>query len=233
MGNLLAVRRGLAILLCAGLAACSSGGQNSLSSALLSKVTSRFKDNSDAPKPQQRAPLTRAAVNASGASLIRARLVQEQGRTILSGAAQNSGYVTFVSPLGQSLTLRGSLITASRGLGYDLLSVGTRGNDPVANPTRPANWPASITRSYTFPGTGPSGNTVVFTCNFARQKQRNIEIVEVVHRGVEITETCANNSMRFENVHFADVKTGFVWRSLQWLGPEQGVIDLEIIEPLT
>jgi hypothetical protein len=29
------------------------------------------------------------------------------------------------------------------------------------------------------------------------------------------------------------VNSGFVWRSIQWLGPEQGLVDLEIVLPFT
>ena len=48
-----------------------------------------------------------------------------------------------------------------------------------------------------------------------------------------VTETCAGESGSFENLHLADVNTGFVWRSLQWLGPQQGLVDLRIVVPYT
>ncbi len=58
-------------------------------------------------------------------------------------------------------------------------------------------------------------------------------ILEVRHRGVVVSETCDGPERSFENLHFANIQTGFVWRSLQWLGPQQGLIDLEIVLPYT
>ena len=38
------------------------------------------------------------------------------------------------------------------------------------------------------------------------------------YQGVQIPEICAGPSGQFENLHFVD-SSGFVWRSLQWVGP--------------
>ena len=62
---------------------------------------------------------------------------------------------------------------------------------------------------------------------------QEIVILEVRHRGVAMTEICESDVYDFEALHLADVQTGFVWRSLQWLGPQQGLIDLEIVLPFT
>ena len=58
-------------------------------------------------------------------------------------------------------------------------------------------------------------------------------ILEVRHRGIEISETCTGPTGTFENLHFADAGSGFVWRSLQWIGPKQGLVDIEIVLPYT
>jgi hypothetical protein len=50
---------------------------------------------------------------------------------------------------------------------------------------------------------------------------------------VEIAEYCSGPTGNFENLHFADLRTGFVWRSIQWLGPQQGLLDLQIVLPYT
>ncbi len=48
-----------------------------------------------------------------------------------------------------------------------------------------------------------------------------------------MSETCSNDEGSFENLHFAEAATGQVWRSLQWTGPQQGLVDLEIVLPYT
>lgn len=213
------------------LAGCSSGGDNSftLVKAAWNEIFPGDKDKPAKPGPT----LTRAAVEKSGAAMIRTRLVEENVRPVLSAAAQHGPYVTYVSRLGQSLTLRGSLITGTRGLGYDLLSVATGPNDPVTRAIPLQNWPAQVTRTYRFPGRGPGGVARTVTCTYQPGEPREIEIVEVVHSGIQVAEHCAGDGVSFTNYHLADRHTGFVWRSIQWLGPDQGAIDLEVIEPFT
>jgi hypothetical protein len=48
-----------------------------------------------------------------------------------------------------------------------------------------------------------------------------------------VSETCTGPAGSFENLHFADLETGFVWRSLQWVGPQMDLVDLQILEPYT
>ena len=63
------------------------------------------------------------------------------------------------------------------------------------------------------------------------QLEREIEIVEVVHQGTQVAEFCEGPDASFQNLLFVGADTGRIWRSLQWLGPDQGSIDVEIIEP--
>ena len=57
-------------------------------------------------------------------------------------------------------------------------------------------------------------------------------ILQRRHVGVEFSETCVGPAGTFENLHLADAGTGFVWRSLQWTGPQMDLIDLQVLEPL-
>ena len=212
------------------LAACSSGGGNRIVKAALEQILPG--KEAEAPSGGGGGGLTRAAVEASGAAMIRARLLSDDGRTILAAASENGGYVTYASRIQQTLTLRGSLVTASRGLGHDLLSVRTFAGDPVVTPTPLADWPDSVLRTYIFPDTGPGGREVGVICRYEVREAREIEIVEVTHRGTQVAEFCTGDA-EFQNLHFVGSETGRVWRSLQWLGPEQGTIDIEIIEPFT
>jgi Group 4 capsule polysaccharide lipoprotein gfcB, YjbF len=212
------------------LGACSQEGLNPIVAAGVEEVNPFDEDKPDAQPAQ---PVTRAAITRSGVATIRARLVKEKVPTYLVAAANNGGYITYASGLRQTLTLRGSLITGSRGLGWDLLSAASSQPDPVSRPIPPGQWPALVKRSYEFPANAPQGTIETFECRYERGEVRDQVILQVRHRGVEISETCTGPTGSFENLHFADVSTGFVWRSLQWLGPRQGLIDLEIIEPYT
>jgi hypothetical protein len=214
------------------LAACSDEGTNPILTAGLEAVNPFDEDEPEAEAPRG-PPVTRAAITRSDVATIRARLVKEEAPTYLLAAANNGGYITYASGLRQTLTLRGSQITASRGLGWDLLSAASSQPDPLVTPIPPGQWPAQVTRRYEFPADAPQGRIETYQCRFERGPARELVILQVQHRGIEFSEYCAGPAGSFENLHFADAATGFVWRSLQWLGPRQGLIDLEIVEPYT
>jgi Group 4 capsule polysaccharide lipoprotein gfcB, YjbF len=220
----------LAVVLPLVLGACTQEGLNPIVAAGIQEVNPFDEDKPEA-KPAQ--PVTRAAIARSGVATIRARLVKEKSPTYLFAAANNGGYITYASSLRQTLTLNGSWITGSRGLGWDLLSATSSQPDPLTRPIPPGRWPSVVKRSYEFPASAPQGTIETFECRYEPGAVKDQVILEVRHRGVEISETCTGPSGSFENLHFADISTGFVWRSLQWLGPRQGLIDLEIVDPYT
>ena len=224
------MRRSLALALAFFAAACSDEGLNPIVDAAVKEVNPL--DNAAAPATQG-AQITRAAVNRADVATIRARLVADKSPTYLLAAANNGGYITYASALRQTLTLRGALVTGSRGLGWDLLSATSSQPDPLVRPIPPAQWPSQVSRSYEFPADGPQGRIETFTCTYEAGEVREITILEDRHRGIEMSETCTGPTGTFENLHLVETGSGTVWRSLQWLGPQQGLVDIEIVLPYT
>jgi len=224
------MRRPLLAALALLLAACSDGEVNPIVGAAVREVLPGRGAHEAAPAAP---PLTREAITRADVATIRARLLGDERPTILFAASENGGYVTYASSIRQALTLRGSQITASRGLGYDLLSATSSQPDPLAASVPPARWPEEVERSYEFSAFAPQGRIETYHCRFEFGEVREVTILEVAHVGVEVAEICEGPAGRFENLHLADLETGFVWRSLQWLGPQQGLIDLEVVLPFT
>lgn len=212
------------------LASCSNQGLNPIVAGAIDELNPLT--GPAAPDGPGRT-ITREAVTRADTATIRARLLEDTVPTYLFGAAENGGFVTYASGLRQTLTLRGVQITASRGLGHDLLSAVSSDPDPLVRAIPPTRWPVGITRSYEFPAWAAQGRIETYQCRFDFGPVREIEILERRHRGIEVTETCTNEAGSFENLHLADVETGFVWRSIQWLGPDQGSVDLEVVLPFT
>lgn len=226
--------RTIAILSLAALAACSSGGPSPVTGAAIEELRGLWPGKAPAPEGPPRRAVTRADITAADVAAIRARLSSDPAPTLMFASAENGGYVTYVSPLRQAITLRGAAqITATRGLGTDLLSARSLGTDPLARAIPPAQWPRGVRRIYEFPAAGARGRIETFDCSFEFGDTRELVILQRRYRGVEVSETCVGPAGTFENLHFADAQTGFVWRSLQWVGPEMELIDLQIIEPYT
>jgi len=183
------------------------------------------------PPPGSAPRLTRAQVEAAGAPMIRIRLENENAISLMTAQARNGPYTTYLSKFTQSLTLRGTLVTASRGMGYDLLAVDARASDPLVTPRPLAEWPARLQRIYRFPGNGPRGESLLVTCGYRPGEVLSIEIVGITYTGRQVEEVCEGESVSFVNDLFVEEETGFVWRSFQWLGPQQGRVDVEILAP--
>lgn len=218
---------GAAILALSG---CSSaGGVNPVISAVWNRV--RPGPDAAAPAPATTAPaLTRARIEELDIAMIRVRVGGATGGNLLTARTLNDGYATYSGSTQQTVTLYTSLITATRGIGFDLLSVLHAANDPIAVKTPLADWPESVPRDYRFAADGPSGRNVHVTCRFQPGPSYPLEIVEVTYDTKVVQEFCTGEA-EFMNLHFVD-SDGQLWRSAQWVGVEMGQFEIDILEPL-
>ena len=227
------MRRIATLLALAALAGCGSGGPNPIVQEAWDEAqgfcTNEPADTTGGAPPRA---LTRTDIETADVAAIWARLESDPRPTLLYASAQNGAHVTYFSAFRQSIVLRGSQVTGTRGLGWDLLSAWSDPQDPLARPTPPASWPAGVERTYEFPADGPRGLIETYQCRFERGPAREMVILQRRHVGVEFSETCVGPSGTFENLHFADASTGFVWRTLQWTGPKMQLLDLQVLEPL-
>ena len=231
------MRRALSLLLVAAtvLAGCGSGGTDPILGAALEEAGDLLPiPGRDEPAPAAPGrPITRADIERSNTAAIWARLEGDPAPTLMYAVASNRGGVTFMSGFRQAVVMRGSLVAGTRGLGTNLMAAWSEGRDPLVQATPPASWPAQVVRHYEFPSDRPEGIILSFNCRFDRGAAAENTILQVRHVGVEISETCTGPAGTFENLHFADASSGFVWRTLQWTGPTMPLIDVQVIEPYT
>jgi len=224
------MRKLLVLGVLATVSACSSGGTGPIFSAIKDVVL---------PGKEEAAPtgsatvLTRDRIKASGLAAVRARIEGEEVANVLTATSLNGSYVTYVSAFRQSVTMNGSLVTATRGLGGDLLAVRSDANDPVVVVTPPKDWPTHLTRDYRFPGIGPEGDITHVSCDMVRGGAAKLTIVELVYDVIKFTENCSGNGVAFSNTYFAEAKSGQIWQTRQWIGDKRGYLNIEVLEPFT
>lgn len=211
------------------LAACSSGGTSPVVSVIKGVILPPKAE--DAPVASAGSVLTREKIEQFGLALIRGRIEDEEISNLLTGTAVNGQYVTYVSSFRQNITMLGSLVTGTRGMGGDLLAVRADQNDPVAYLTPTPDWPTSLTRDYRFPGIGPAGQTVSVTCNLTREADTTVTIVEATYNVAPFTEHCKGDDVEFTNTYLAQPDTGQIWQTLQWIGDKVGYVNIEVLEP--
>ena len=213
------------------LAACSSSGTSPVVSIITGVILPS--KAGDVPVANAGATLTREKIEAFGLALIRGRIEGEEISNLLTGTAVNGDYVTYVSSYRQNIVMLGTLVTGTRGMGGDLLSVRSDANDPVAHATPTDDWPNTLTRDYRFPGVGPTGKTILVTCNLTRAPDTTVTIVEVTYDVTSFTEICVGDGTAFTNTYLAQPDTGQIWQSLQWIGDKVGYVNIEVLEPYT
>ncbi len=226
-----------ALALLMGLSACTSaGGTNPVVSALWSKVKPGARQAALEAEAEAaaRPPIvvTFEKIKATGIAIIRARVGGDTKGVMLYARSVNDNYVTYASQLQQTMTLKGSLITASRAIGYDMLSVRSDANDPVAVPTPPEDWPERVTRDYRFTGDTPGGKLISVRCRFTKGPPFELPLLDKVFETTIMQGQCSGDGQSFGSIHFVQ-EDGQILRSAQWLGPDQGMIEIDILEPFT
>jgi len=226
-----------ALVVATALSGCSSGGNtNPIISAVWQKVKPGSRREAEAAAAEAAARpqivVTFDKIKDTGLAIIRARVGEDTRGVMLYGRAVNDDYVTYASQLQQTMTLQGSLITASRAIGFDMLSLRTDEGDPVTVLTPPDEWSGSVTRDYRFTGDTPGGRLISVTCRFSQGPAYELELLDKTFDTTVMKSRCAGDGQRFTNVHLV-LEDGQIIQSAQWLGPDQGMIEFDILEPYT
>lgn len=226
-----------ALALTTALSACSSGGNSSpVLSAIWQKVKPGARRDAEAAAAEAaarpRIVVTFDKIKETGLAIIRARVGEDTRGVMLYGRAVNDEFVTFASQLQQTMTLQGSLITGTRAIGYDMLSLRTDAGDPVTVLTPPEEWLRSLNRDYRFTGDTPGGRLISVRCRFTKGPEHELELLDKTFATTIMTVRCAGDGVRFTNYHMVQAD-GQILTSAQWLGPDQGMVEIDILEPFT
>lgn len=220
-----AARLALVLGLAAAAGACSSQGQSDfqrLGGLLKGRLAGPAKE---VPRPE----LSRAQLNEVPYATI--RISFGDVRAYLVPLADNGGYLDYRDTAGRSIRMHDGALVATEGLGVDLEAVRFGQDDPVANQTPLAEWPAQIFREYQFHWRGGPQYGITLACKYERVARETIEIVEISFEVVRMSEICTNQKRQVVNTYWADPDSGFIWRSEQWLGPRTGQMTVDIIRP--
>lgn len=219
----------LAATLCTGLlAGCTSDGSSALEE--LGPLAEEIILGPGEPPPPA-PPITRATLDAVPFATI-AISAPGQPRAFVAAVADNGGFVSYQDQLRRSIVLEGGLVVATKGLGYNLSAVKHQLDDPVAIPTPAADWPTTVVRNYQFALVGAEDYQVTVGCQIQQAARERIEIVELDFDVMRVEETCGNGLRTFTNTYWVDPETGFIWKSVQWIGPRQpDPLVIEVIRP--
>ena len=231
-------RLSLAAALLAGagvLAAC--GGQGSSTELLRRMGETAYASLSDSiglgeESAEPPRVLTRAEINAIEGALIGVRVEGAPMAYFIAFAAKPDGTVTYFNPTRQSLAFDGAALLSGHALGDQRTGYRSDPSEDFLVARRPVReWPAQVTRVMRFlDGLGrPFART--FLCAPRPIGPTQISIAEVTFDVIEVEETCRSPYRTVIHRYWAEEDTGFVWRSVQWYGPERGYLEISVLTP--
>ncbi|MDF2235530.1 YjbF family lipoprotein [Albimonas sp. CAU 1670] len=184
----------------------------------------------ETPEPPRQ--LTRAEINQINGALIGASSNGSPMAYFLAYAAKPDGKVTYFNPTRQSLTFDGAALLSGHGLGDQRTGYRSDPDEDFLVTQRPVReWPGQVTRVMRFlDGVGrPFART--FLCAPRAIGPTELVIAEVTFDVIEVEETCRSPYLTIVNRYWADEETGFVWKSVQWFGPERGSLEISVLTP--
>lgn len=227
MGKGLAVRfrvkLACGLIALAGLGACGNDkGEPSpmgtvvggVAKATLAKVKGRR-----APAPVAAAPATRADIEKFGIPILRAVIPARGADALVTISDSKGDIVTWATTDGTTFTLRGGVLSQTRGLGPDLMSAAV---PSVADLARNGG---THRRSYFFLGGDDRSTRRDYDCTVAVVGKETIVIFARAHAALHVTEECIRPEGKITNDFW--LEGAAIRKSRQWTSPGTGYIAFE------
>lgn len=210
------VRAALAALLALGTAACGSdSGTDAIGQFARNALQLARPEAAPTPVTQQQIEQVLAGTEGAVA------LVEVESRAqqaVVVEIERNGSYVTYGSPSRQTVTLRNGVLTATRGLGGDLMSLDAPGLDALIR-NRASG---TVTRSMRFLDGEDLTKEYDLSCKIVRD---GIKTLQSGVQALRLTETCRHEGATVTNTYLVDDK-GRVLESRQWSGAFSGHLSI-------
>ncbi|UYV37571.1 YjbF family lipoprotein [Rhodobacteraceae bacterium D3-12] len=176
-----------------------------------------------APSQEQLAAAIQGALTATDLPVALAVVEGRNATALLTRIETNGAYQTWGTPDRRTVTTRGGVVTATRGLGNDIMS--STVSDSLALIS--ARKAGSATRIMRYLDGGNATVELVATCQYSKGGTQRISAGELKNVATtKITETCSAGERSFTNTYLVDGR-GTPVQSRQWLNPVSGHILLQ------
>lgn len=203
-------RRFLALLLVAALAACGSDideTQKMRTYLLLAQTAVGINPE----PPSGTAGLTREILAGVGRPADLVEVEKARSSAVIFQVGTNRGVETWSSIDDRSMSFRQGMLTATRGLGGDLMAAETPPLSQVASAS------GTFVRSIVYLNGEDEPVTERFLCEYATVGSEDIVIVQRRYTTRRVQETCSGDSGRIVNDHW--FQGSILRQSRQWAGP--------------
>ncbi|WP_136443331.1 YjbF family lipoprotein [Pacificoceanicola onchidii] len=221
MSAILKRRFGLALIASLALAACGSEPNPAVD--YLKGVVGGAKTDSNAGGVVT-ADQTAQVLAATPSPVEFVNIEARNSQALMIGIEQNGPYSTYGTAARQSLVLRSGMITATRGLGGDLMSSEEDALLRAVQSRQAGN--AGYQMHFLTPG--DETKTLSFQCSVVPGGTQAIKAGEINSGGTVMTATCRGEGGQFDNTYVVD-KRGTILAGRQWVGFTIGFIGTQAL----
>ena len=161
-------------------------------------------------KPAAAKPFTFADVAKTKAELVRIEIPKFSSSALAQLVHNNDGYKTYFTASQQSITLKGSELTATRGFRHDLMARSVGGSK----------------RTYKYLDSFNHLRRFDVTCETTSAGTEEIQVLDKTFRLSKLEEICRNETKAFKNVKWVSA-SGKTRKATQWVGHDVGFIIIE------
>ncbi len=206
--------RKLVVGFCFALAACGNADQPILNAgkSLVSGLGKQAEPEKSITAEQFRAAATPEAVAKLKNDLLLVEVFDRNAAVTMVPSYEYGPYVTWIGTDGISITTKHGVIIETRGLGFDLMSSDVE--EPIDRITN-RNVSITATRVQSYLDGEDQEYSRSFKCEYESKDD-------------SILETCFSTNLQIENQYWVS-NSGQVWRAKQWIGDENGTIQVELL----
>lgn len=177
------------------------------------------------PDPEKLAASAKASFKGP---LILAQIEKAGLLTALGETGRNGGVRTFATPNEQTLVFRDGLLTATRGLGNDLMSAKTGAVAALVLNRRPG----SAARTYRYLDGEGTERPLPMDCTVSTGPAKSFDFAGRHYDTLQMDETCqaTTQSLSVSNSYWV-TGDGTVALSRQWIGPALGHVTIQLVRP--
>lgn len=208
------------------LVGCSSASDTEVTDASILRGLFSGKGKQEAPDAQQIAVQVQTAMAATDAPMMLVAVPNRKAVAVMQQIETNGPYATFGARERVSMTLRGGMVTATRGFGDDLMSSNV--NAALDLVSRRKAGP--VTRVQRFLDGENQTVELVTNCVVAVGGTSSLEIDGKPRMAQALTETCQAQVTQFQNSYQVDTGTGQILQSRQWIGPLNGHLVMQVLQ---
>ncbi|MDT8325905.1 MAG: YjbF family lipoprotein [Roseovarius sp.] len=213
-------------LACVLLASC--GSESSRSNEALGIFKGALRPSRTAPQdPQQVAASAQAALASTNAPLVLVSISERNVSSVMQQIETNGAYRTYGTGDRRSITFKGGMMTASRGLGEDLMSSDVDGVLALVS----ARKAGRVQRVHRYLDGENTITALEATCEVTPGAMGQVSVDTGQRATQNVTETCRAVHTEFQNTYMVDRGTGHILQSRQWHSPMNGYISVQTLRP--